>query len=240
MRPKLDLTVGYTYYSTTSEHRDEGKIVPWTRAAAWNKIKLLYQNINCDKIVVDDASHVPLAPSEGWDTYRVNEDVGFNNEGARNLIVQLANTKWVVLLDLDHYLKPVSIDLLNTGFLDTLNVDTMYFLNKSYPVTEEWKGNTHGFQFNHNNILISKQLFMQHGGYKIYIPGYYGLDGTLLKNPSIKKSILFEMEMEYIYYENEEGYRNNVNRNMPEDIFNGRPELKYTPKFTEFMTWRKI
>lgn len=234
MRPKLDLTVGYTYYSSRSGR--------YSRLAAWKKAKKSYTDINCDRIVIDDASHVPLDPSEGWDTYRVNEDVGFNNEGARNLIVQLANTKWVILLDLDHYLHTSSIDLLNTGFLDTLNVDTMYFLNKSYPVTEEWKGNTRWFQFNHNNILISKQLFMQHGGYKIYIPGYYGLDRTLLKNPRIKRSVLFEMEMGYIYYENEEGYKDNVSRNMPENIFSkrARPELKYTPKFTEFMTWRKI
>jgi hypothetical protein len=234
---RLDLTIGYTYYSLSRGYR--------SRLAAWKKIKNSYTDINCDRIVIDDASPVPIEgssgwPALGWDAYRVNEDVGFNNEGARNLIVQLANTQWVMLLDLDHCLNPVSIDLLKQGFLDTLDVNTMYFLNKSYPVTEEWKGNTHGFQFNHNNILISKQLFMNHGGYKIYVPGYYGLDGTLLKNSNIKKSMLFEMEMEYIYYRNEEGYRNNVNRDMPEDIFESPPELKYTPKFTEFMTWRKI
>lgn len=232
MRPKLDLTVGYTYYSSR-----RGSC---SRLAAWKKAKKSYTDINCDRIVIDDASPLPLKSSSGWDTYRVNEDVGFNNEGARNLIVQLANTKWVMLLDLDHYLKPVSIDLLNAGFLDTLNVDTMYFLNKSYPVTEEWRGDTVGFQFYHNNILISKQLFMEHRGYQIYIPGYYGLDGTLLRNPRIKKSMLFEMEMKYIHYKNEPGYRDNAARNIPEDIFKGRPELEYTPKFTEFMTWRKL
>ena len=226
----VDLTIGYTYYSN---------------GYGWNKIHSKYNALDCKRIVIDDASPTdPLLPTSGWDAYRINEDVGFNNEGARNLIVQLAETKWVLLLDMDHCLAEQSIDILQNGLLDSLDEDTMYFLNKSYPVDNNWRRGTMSWEFNHNNLLVTRDVFLRNGGYKIYIPGYYGLDGTLTKNKNIRRNCLPELELKYNRMgETSNVHKNNAVRGIEFDLFaesEGVNRRRYPPQFTEFMTWRKL
>ena len=74
-------------------------------------------------IIVDDCS---LEPAEnvlaeyphihgrppGIDLYRIDTDIPWNREGARNLGVHLAETPWIIHIDIDHILNPHSAEAL--------------------------------------------------------------------------------------------------------------------------------
>jgi len=86
-------------------------------------------------IVVDDASpRDPAGPllertrdRIGFDlqVLRINEDIGWNCGGAKNLGVAEATTEWVVLLDIDHVLPEDSVrNMLDAPKLDRLGVYT--------------------------------------------------------------------------------------------------------------------
>ena len=68
------------------------------------------QNEHVKFMIADDASpNSPLKADdmpEDWALLRILDDVGWNNEGAKNLIMKQAETEWVILCDLDHVLMP--------------------------------------------------------------------------------------------------------------------------------------
>ena len=148
---KETLTIGYTYYNN---------------AAGWKEIQKYYRDCSHNKIVVDDASPNPIELNNSWITYKINEDIGWNNEGARNLIVQQADTEWVALIDMDWYLKDFNVDL------STLRDDTLYVFRT--PEARDFGGGSF-----HNQILVNREYFLCVGGYFLSQPGKYGLDGTL-------------------------------------------------------------
>jgi glycosyltransferase involved in cell wall biosynthesis len=61
-------------------------------------------------IIVDDCSPEPAAeivkPSPGIQLYRIEDNIPWNREGARNLGATVADTKWIVQIDIDHVLPP--------------------------------------------------------------------------------------------------------------------------------------
>ena len=81
------ITIGITYY-------DNFRLFEYNRD--W------YDKINSPNVKfiwVDDGSpERPLTKEDmpdGWDLYTITEDVGWNNEGAKNLIMHVAETPWV-------------------------------------------------------------------------------------------------------------------------------------------------
>ena len=90
-----NITIGTTYYDNYEAFK---ALVDHYKS--WDDYKF---------IVVDDGS--PKRPLEkndvpaNWSLYRVTEDIGFNSEGCRNLIVHQCETEWVCLHDVDYLLK---------------------------------------------------------------------------------------------------------------------------------------
>lgn len=69
-------------------------------------------------IVVDDGSPEPaedvIAPSENLELYRIDVDIPWNRGGARNLGAHMAQTDWIVHVDIDHLLPAdCAAELLN-------------------------------------------------------------------------------------------------------------------------------
>lgn len=146
------ITIGYTYYNNS---------------VGWEIIQQKYKDCPHDLIIVDDASPDPIKVNDRWTTYKINEDIGWNNEGARNLIVQEAKTDWVALIDMDWYLEDFDIDL------SVLDKDSMYHFFCPEAIT--WKGKS----YDHNQILVHRDHFLKLGGYWTNDKGWYGLDGTI-------------------------------------------------------------
>lgn len=59
-------------------------------------------------IVVDDGSPEPavIEESDRADLYRIHEDIPWNRNGARNLGASVAETDWIMQIDIDHVMPP--------------------------------------------------------------------------------------------------------------------------------------
>jgi glycosyltransferase involved in cell wall biosynthesis len=73
-------------------------------------------------IVVDDCSPEPAEPlvfglDRVW-LYRIDDDIPWNREGARNLGATVAGTEWIIQVDTDHILPVRCAEKLANAYLD--------------------------------------------------------------------------------------------------------------------------
>lgn len=128
-----------------------------------------------DYIVVDDGS--PRWPAHDDEVdgsrvnlriYRIEVDVRWNQDAARNLGVHHAQTDWLLLTDIDHLIPEATIQFVMTEKLD--GRVAYKFARLSEPKYEPYK--THP-----NSWLMSRALWDQTGGYDERLAGHYGTDG---------------------------------------------------------------
>lgn len=163
-----NLTIIHTYYNEQS--------LLETQIERWN---VYNQPVNI--ILIDDGSQkVPaidvikqheLKDYINFSLYRVTEDIGFNSHGCRNLGARLANTDWLVFLDIDYTIQPSDLARLKTEPLDP---DTWYEMNAKF----QGRGDPYMAL---NQFVISKEMFLDDGGYdESFVPFHYG-DRDLLE-----------------------------------------------------------
>jgi len=163
-----NLTIIHTYYNEQS--------LLETQIERWN---VYNQPVNI--ILIDDGSQkVPaidvirqheLKDYINFSLYRVTEDIGFNSHGCRNLGARLANTDWLVFLDIDYTIQPSDLARLKTEPLDP---DTWYEMNAKF----QGRGDPYMAL---NQFVISKKMFLDDGGYdESFVPFHYG-DRDLLE-----------------------------------------------------------
>jgi hypothetical protein len=95
----------YTYYNYPERMEVE--------AARWRGYNDFIKS-NLKIIVVDDGSKIPahtlpVEYPENVEIYRVAKDVLWNEKGARNLGMVVADTEWVIFTDFDHYFDKISL-----------------------------------------------------------------------------------------------------------------------------------
>lgn len=157
-----NLTIIHTYYNEQS--------LLETQIERWN---VYNQPINI--ILIDDGSQkVPaidvikqhtLKDYINFSLYRVTEDIGFNSHGCRNLGANLANTDWLVFLDIDYTIQPTDLKRLRE---DPLDPDSWYEMNAKF----HGRGNPYMAL---NQFVISKKMFLEHGGYdESFVPYHHG------------------------------------------------------------------
>lgn len=127
-------------------------------------------------VVVDDCSPTgpayppPIDIGVPVEIYRMEEDIPWNQDACRNLAVDRAKTKWVLLTDIDHLpsdklLKRIVSD-------DDLNILSIYtFKRVNAPDLDPYKSHP-------NSWLMTKALYDKIGGYDERYRGYYGTDGA--------------------------------------------------------------
>jgi len=174
------VTIGFTYYDNY-----EG-LLPKLEA---------YKNIPADIILVDDGS--PVKPLERkdilnhWRLFRITEDIGWNNEGARNLIAHHATTEWIIFHDMDTHVAETSFDILKN--IDDLELD----INNYYQLFETNIGRgsmRESKWFSHNHILVNRDKFLEYGGYNETYNGYYGFDEGYNFRQYMVRNIIPEIE----------------------------------------------
>lgn len=125
--------------------------------------------------VIDDGSpvHAAYPPKISIDLsmYRMLVDVRWNQDACRNLGVAQANTKWLLLTDIDHLLPEETLNgvlaLIDTGELEE---DRLYqFRRIAFPSMENLKPHL-------NSFLMTKAMYQRIGGYDERLAGYYGTD----------------------------------------------------------------
>lgn len=166
-----NLTIIHTYYNEQS--------LLETQIERWN---VYNQPVNI--ILIDDGSQkIPaidvikqheLKDYINFSLYRVTEDIGFNSHGCRNLGARLANTDWLVFLDIDYTIQPTDLRRLKEEPLDP---DTWYEMNAKF----HGRGDPYMAL---NQFVIPKKMFLEHGGYdESFVPFHYG-DRELLASLS--------------------------------------------------------
>lgn len=156
------LTIIHTYYNE--------KTLLETQIERWN---VYNQPVNI--ILIDDGSqNIPaidviqqhtLKDYINFSLYQVTEDIGFNSHGCRNLGATLAETDWLLFLDIDYTIQPNDLKALQTISLDP---ETWYELNAKF----KGRGNSYMAL---NQFLITKEMFLDSEGYdESFIPYHMG------------------------------------------------------------------
>lgn len=162
-----DLTIGFSYYDQ-----------PLMAQEWWPHLRPYPQTPRVRFVLVDDASpnhalDVPEDIRACFDVrvYRVDQNIPWNQPGARNLIMHVAETSWVLLVDIDHIVPSVLVEQL-AGFVP--HESTYYKLGR-YDVR------THApMPMNPNQLLISRTDFWRAGGYDEDFCGHRGHDDHML------------------------------------------------------------
>ena len=116
----------------------------------------------CRVVIVDDCSQTPLKSLVGVDVYRIDDDINWNQPGARNLGFQESDG-WVICADIDHLVTRENIDAILRMKKEK---GTIYYLGREDTIA--W-----------NLYLIHKDDFEKIGGYDEDFCGHYGYDDTL-------------------------------------------------------------
>lgn len=118
-------------------------------------------------VFIDDGSPDPLEPPEWADTYRINEDILWNQSGARNLGFHVSEG-WCLYSDIDHI---VTKDVINSIRNRDWDKNCIYYLGR----LEDGKEIDPAY----NCYFIHKEAFDKIGGYDEDFAGGYGFEDTL-------------------------------------------------------------
>lgn len=122
-------------------------------------------------VIVDDGSpNKPALPRDigcSLQVYRLDVDVRWNQDAARNIGVAHAETNWVLLTDMDHMITP---EIWKMVLLREWDPTIAYqFERVSAPEMLPYK-------FHPNTWFMTKKKFEEAGGYDERFAGYYGTD----------------------------------------------------------------
>lgn len=131
-------------------------------------------------IIVDDGS--PHSPA--WvakigmhlEVFRIDVDVRWNQDAARNLGVNRSSTEWLLLTDIDHLIPETTIDRVVRGKLEPKNV--YRFSRVSAPDMAPYKPHP-------NTWLMTRKMWDRIGGYDERFAGYYGTDADFRDRVSL-------------------------------------------------------
>ena len=98
--------------------------------------------------------------------YALDEDLGFNSHGCRNLGAAVAKTDWILFLDIDHFLEVEDLEKLYN-----MNLDNNYW----YSFTTRHRDFVMSTDKPSNTFMCTKNMYEQGGGYdEFYTPHHYG------------------------------------------------------------------
>lgn len=153
--------------------------------------------------------------------YRVTEDIGFNSHGCRNLGARLANTEWLVFLDIDYTLQPSHLHKLKN---DPLDSDTWYEMNAKFM----GQGDSYMAL---NQFVITRNMFLEEGGYdESFVPYHHG-DRELLNKLASKYN---KKNLDWLTLTCRRGGRKAiVDETAKIPVYDDENMVFYTPKFDE-------
>lgn len=195
-----------------------------TQIERWNKF-----NTPVNIILIDDGSQIEPAENVlkehtlndniNFSLYKVTEDIGFNSHGCRNLGARLAQSNWLLFLDIDYTIQPSDLIRLQN---ETLDLNSWYELNAKF----QGRGNTYMAL---NQFLIPRKLFLDFGGYdESFVPFHYG-----------DRELLAQLEQDYkkinldwlVLTCRRGGRKAKVDDTIQIPVYDDENMLLYTPRF---------
>ena len=150
----------------------------------WNQYtKEIWEKL--DIILIDDCSPEPAskilkhclsqAARDNLKLHRVKKDIPWNQHGCRNLGARLANTKWLLMTDMDRIIAYRSMYDLVCSKLDDK------FMYKPFQERVSANRSIQDELIPGNQFIVTKENFWKVGGYDEDYCGTYGGDSALLK-----------------------------------------------------------
>lgn len=140
-----------------------------------------------DAIIVDDGSPTSSASNIVREfgnlpfrirVYRVDVDIPWNQDGARNLGMSMVNAQWVLMTDMDHMLSRSNVTKVLMFAATQARRGTYYMPTRIRPA----RGTGLAELPHPNSYLMHKEDFWEIGGYDEDFAGSYGSDGNFRKN----------------------------------------------------------
>jgi len=153
-------TIGYTYYDEPEYLRSQIEL--WIRFPP--EVEIILIDDGSQKYpAIDLLKDLDIPNLQVW---CVDEDLGFNSHGCRNLIAKLASTDHILFLDIDCLISPDSV-----GYLKTVKFkhDKLYrfaMMNSSNKKYYKYPGHL-------NVFLVHKDKYWEAGGYDESFTGYH-------------------------------------------------------------------
>jgi len=211
-----NITIIQTYYNE--------RFYLETQIERWN-----HYNTPVNIILIDDGSQIEPAENVlkehtlndniNFSLYKVTEDIGFNSHGCRNLGARLAQSNWLLFLDIDYTLQPSDLKRLQTESLD---------LNSWYELNAKFKGGGNTYTAL-NQFMIPRKLFLDSGGYdESFVPFHYG-DRELLSHLEKKYQ---KINLDWLVLTCRRGGRKAKESNTEKiPVYDDENMLIYTPPF---------
>ena len=129
-------------------------------------------------IIVDDGS--PNGEAQARDiglpvrVFRIDVDIRWNQDAARNIGAYEANASWLLLTDIDHLVPRRTFEWLLSN---TLGRKTVYrFQRMTLDAIEGKKDRLTEYKPHPNSWLMTREIYFKIGGYDERFAGHYGTD----------------------------------------------------------------
>ena len=134
------------------------------------KQEKLWEGLPNRIIVIDD--HSTEVVKTKYEAYRVDDDIAWNQPGARNLGLTVADDGWVLLHDIDHYFKTEDLKAL----MDMPKKQGYIYIFHRTTFTGVGQSTTY------STLLLEKKTYWDIGGFNENFSGHYGYDDVNFKN----------------------------------------------------------
>jgi glycosyltransferase involved in cell wall biosynthesis len=190
------------------------------------KQEKLWEGLPNRIIVIDDHSTEEVKTKH--EAYRIDDDIAWNQPGARNLGLTVADDGWVLLFDIDHYFKPEDIQKL----IDMPKKQGYVYFFKRYTFGGIEQNTTY------SNMLIEKKTYWDINGFNEDFSGHYGYDDVHFKTKIDAFRIPTDFATVPIYIEDIEEDRERPNDRNPSHNSGVGNTLQKTPCLR--FKWHKI
>ncbi len=180
-------------------------------------------------IIVDDCSKHPLTlPNLNINItlLRINVDIPWNNSGARNLGACFADTRKIILADIDWFFPEETLNVLINSDVpnDTFVVFNSCILNNNVERTS----------VHPNTYCVLKHTFFKYGGYDEKFCGFYGEDIFFRKNIMRKNAKFMRLSSKIINNFKYEEHFLSRDLNKIRKILTKNPNIQHSGKILQF------
>lgn len=160
-------TIGYTYYDEPDLLSEQIKL--WNRYP--HQIEIILVDDGSQKYPAED--YISLIEHPGFHLYKVDEDLGFNSHGCRNLIAHISQSDNILFSDIDCQFSPETIAFLKQVSYNKEKFYKFCFYSSKTFVYEQFPGHP-------NVFIVNKEKFWEAGGYDESFTGWHTGDREFL------------------------------------------------------------
>lgn len=171
---------------------------------------------------IDIISQNKIRDNIKFSLYAVDEDIGFNSHGCRNLGAQVAETQWIIFLDIDYTIQPGDMSKL---------VNEYNLISPWYNFQARYYKTPNNTYTPLNQFLIQKDFYLKSGGYdESYTNWHYGDRQFLDKLTQLSPPDLLEMTITC-----HRGARKTIiNNDLSGPIYDNENMIMYSPRLDYF------